>query len=120
MAIPDSSPLGITIRELGLILAIILIVGIMPPRLYWSSQLHRRHGSRYSLWFIFRRMGRSPYGRWFLQQHEQLDPAFRNDLEEMQRRASRWGSVVGVLCLLLIFIWVALSYRDAATRQPVF
>src|SRR5262249_48033371 len=96
---------------LVLICTIILFVVGIPLRLLWTRQLHRRHGNRYSFWFIFRKLGRSPFGRWVLQPHEMLDPAFRNDLEQAQRRVFLWGAAMLAICFLVIFVGVVLSKK---------
>jgi hypothetical protein len=86
-------------------------VGV-PLQLFTTRQLHRRHGDKYSFWFVNGKLGRSPFGRFVLQPGEQLDPEFRNDLERMQRRVSLCSVVMLAVCFLVILGWVLLSKQS--------
>ncbi len=77
-----------------------------------TRQLHKRHGDKYSFWFINGKLGRSPFGRFVLQPGEQLDPEFRKDLEQMQRRVSLCGIAMLAVCFLVIFGLVLLSKQS--------
>jgi hypothetical protein len=102
----------VTTWHVILICTIVAIVVGVPLQFLWTRELHRRHGDRYSFSFIRRKLGRSPFGRFVLQPGEELDPAFRRDLERMQRRVSLCNVAMLAACFLAILVWVLLSKQS--------
>jgi hypothetical protein len=95
----------------------VIVVGLSLQmwQLSLTSRLRRRHGDRYPFWLIHRKLGRRRFGRFVLQPREQLDPEFRRDLEQMQRRVAqvrRLGDVATWLVILAVLGWVLLAYRS--------
>lgn len=71
----------------------------------WARDLHARHRATYPYDVIFRKVGRSPLGRFVIRPDDALEPSFRRDLEEIQRRSTLWDTG---LCIASLAIVVAL------------
>src|SRR5262245_24452689 len=85
-----------------------LVVAIL-LQLSFDPATSHRHDDKYSFWFIFRSLGRPPFGPIVRQPSEQLEPLLRGDLERMQQRAFLWQAAMSINSLLVILSWVALS-----------
>jgi hypothetical protein len=88
-------------RLFGYVLIVIVLKLSLQRR--WAYQLHTQYGDRYSYGFIFRKIGRSRYGRLVLQPNEGLDPAFLGDLKQAQHRSSVWDLSLGAIWLVISF-----------------
>jgi hypothetical protein len=75
----------------------------------WARALHARHGATYPYDFIFRKIGRAPFGRSIIQLDEALDPAFRKDLEVVQGRSALWDTAICVVTAAGFGVWLAFA-----------
>jgi len=75
----------------------------------WARVLHARHGATHPYDFIFRRIARSPFGRFVIRPDEALDPAFRADLEIVQRRSATWDTALCLVTLVGFLAWLAVT-----------
>ena len=89
----------------------VLIVVVLKTglQIHWTQQLHARYGTLYRYGFIFRKIGRSHYGRFALQFKEGLDPAFLSDLKRVQHRSFVWDLALGALWAAIFFSWLILK-----------
>jgi hypothetical protein len=75
----------------------------------WARELHARHGATYPYRFIFRKVGRAPFGKFVIRPDEVLDPAFRADLEIVQRRSAQWDTALCLVTLAGLGAWLAFA-----------
>jgi hypothetical protein len=75
----------------------------------WARALHARHGATHPYEAIFRKIGRAPFGRRAILADEALDPAFRADLEIVQRRSATWDTALCAATLVGCLAWLAVT-----------
>jgi hypothetical protein len=75
----------------------------------WARALHARHGATYPYDFIFRKIGRAPFGRRAIRPDETLGPAFRKDLEVVQGRSALWDTAICVVTAAGFGVWLAFA-----------
>jgi hypothetical protein len=92
---------------LGYMLVVIVLKLALQRR--WARQLYRQHDARYSYGFIFRKIGRSHYGRFVRQHKEGLDPAFLGDLQDVQHRSFVWNLALAAIWSAVFFTWLILK-----------
>jgi hypothetical protein len=75
----------------------------------WARALHARHGATHRYEAIFRKIGRAPFRRRAIRPDEALDPAFRADLEIVQRRSATWDTALCLVTLAGVGAWLAFA-----------
>jgi hypothetical protein len=75
----------------------------------WARALHARHRAAHPYGFVFRKIGRSPFGRFRIQPNEPLDPAFRRDLEAVQGRSALWDTAICLVTAVGFGAWLAFA-----------
>jgi hypothetical protein len=75
----------------------------------WARALHARHGATYPYDFIFRKIGRAPFGRRAIRPDEGLYPTFRKDLEVVHGRSALWDTAICVVMAAGFGAWLAFA-----------
>jgi hypothetical protein len=95
---------------LAFFLWFLLVCGLkVALQVRWARTLHARHRAVHPYGFIFRKVGRSPFGRFVIRPDESLDPAFRKDLEVVQSRSALWDTAICVVTAAGFGAWLAFT-----------